>query len=243
LAFLMCVSPPFLLVMIRAGRNTDIATVFFMLAATYFAVRRAHWPLMLTLLLGVAVREAVLFVIPLAYALWAVRPLDRRALLETAAVGLPAVAAYATIRLGLDTVGEAQVPGYGGSAIGERFTVIGDGLRTAGREARRMFTVYGPLWLVAPLALRKMRFARRGLVLVALSLVAMTFALDWGRMILLAAPVFYPASAFVLERHPRWRAPVFAALLALALGYAVYMDHSGVQTGIIDNGSPPYPVR
>jgi hypothetical protein len=191
----------------------------------------------------VVAREAVLFVIPLAYALWAVRPLDRRAALDSLAVAAPAIAIYAAIRFGIRTVGEAQVPGYAGSLVGERFTVIRQGLEDAFVEARRMFTVYGPLWLVAPLALRDMRFARRGLVLVALSLVAMTFALDWGRMILLAAPVFYPASAYVLSRRPRWRWPVFAGFALLAVGYAVYMDVSGVKSGIIDNPLPPYPVQ
>jgi hypothetical protein len=243
LALAMCVSPPFLIVVLRHGRNPDIATVCLMMAATYFAVRRKRVSLAVTLLIGVAVREAVLFVVPLAYALWAVRPLDRRAARDSFAVAAPAVVAYAAIRLGVSTVGEAQVPGYGGSLVGERFTVIKLGLQSAFQEARRMFTVYGPLWLVAPLALRDMRFARRGLVLVALALVSMTFALDWGRMILLAAPVFYPASAYVLTRHPRWTRPVLATLILLAIGYAVYMDVSGVKSGIIDNPPPPYPVR
>jgi hypothetical protein len=243
LALLMSVSPPFLIVVLRHGRNTDIATVFFMMAATYFAVRRERLSLALTLALGVAVREAVLFVIPLAYALWALRPLDRRAARDTLAVALPAVAVYAAIRLGIGTVGEAQVPGYAGSIVGERLTVIEQGLRSAFQEARRLFTVYGPLWIVAPLALREMSFARRGLVLIALAVASMTFALDWGRMILLAAPVFYPASAYVLTRRPGWRSPVFAAFALLAIGYAVYMEVSGVKTGIIDNPPPPYPVQ
>jgi hypothetical protein len=243
LALAMCVSPPFLIVMLRHGRNPDIATVLFMMAASYFAVRRERWRLAATLALGVVVREAVLFVIPLAYALWAVRPLDRRAALDSLAVAAPAVAIYAAIRLGVRTVGETQVPGYAGSLVAERFTVIKLGLQSAFQEARRMFTVYGPLWLVAPLALRDMRFARRGLVLVALAVLSMTFALDWGRMILLAAPVFYPASAFVLSRRPRWCWPVFAALALLAVAYAVYMDVSGVKSGIVDNGPPPYPVQ
>jgi hypothetical protein len=243
LAALMCVSPPFLIVVIRDGRNADIATVFLLLAATYFAVRRDYWPLALTLLLGAAVREAVLFAIPLAYALWAAAPLDRRAAARTALVAAPALAAYAAIRLGIDTVGKAQVPGYAGSLLGERFNVIKLGLQTPFQEARRMFTVYGPLWLVAPLALRDMRFARRGLVLVALAVVSMSFALDWGRMILLAAPVFYPAGAHVLQRHRRWQAPVLAMLLVLAAVYAIYMDVSGVQSGIIESPPPPYPVQ
>jgi len=243
LALLLCVSPPFVLVAIRNGRNTDIATVFFLMAGTYFLVRRRYLALALTLLLGAAVREAVLFLIPLAYAVWAERPLDRRAALATLAVALPACGAYAAIRLGITTVGKDSVPGYGGSLLRQRFTVIEEGLRAPGRELRRMFTVYGPLWFVAPLALRDMRFARRGLVLVACCVLAMTFALDWGRMILLAAPVFYAASAYVLERRPRWVAPVLIAFLALAIAYAVYMDASGVRTGIIDNPPPPYPVR
>jgi hypothetical protein len=243
LAVLMCVSPPFLIVLLRHGRNTDIATTFFMLAATYFAVRHQRWRLAVTLLLGVVVREAVLFIVPFAYALWTVRPVDRRAAVQVIAVAAPAVAAYVAIRFAIHTVGRTQVPGYAGSIIGERFTVIRLGLESPFREARRLFTVYGPLWFVAPLALRDMSFARRGLVLVALCFVAMTFALDWGRMILLAAPVFYPAAAHVLERRRRWWVPVMGAMLLLAIGYAVYMDVSGVKTGIIGNPPPPYPVR
>jgi hypothetical protein len=78
---------------------------------------------------------------------------------------------------------------------------------------------------------------------VACSLVSMTFALDWGRMIFLSAPVFYPAGAYTLTRHPRWRIPALVAFAALILGYAIYMDRSGVLHGIIDNPPPPYPVR
>jgi hypothetical protein len=243
LALAMCVSPPFLVVALRDGRNTDIATVFFLMAASYLALRRRYVALAVTLVLGVLVREAVLFIVPFAYALWATRLADRRAALRTLAVAAPALAAYIAVRLGIDTVGEAQVPGYGGALVGQRFTVIKLGLQSPFREARRLFTVYGPLWLLAPLALRDMRFARRGLVLVAASVVAMSFALDWGRMILLAAPVFYPAAGHVLERRRGWRLPVFAALALLALGYAIYMDHSGLQHGIVENPPPPYPVR
>jgi hypothetical protein len=243
LAVLMCISPPFLVVMLRHGRNTDIATVFLMLAATYFAVRRSYWQLALTLLLGVAVREAVLFIGPLAYALWATRLLDRTAALRALCVTAPALAAYLAIRLGIKTIGESQVPGYGGSILGERLTVIELGLRTPFQEARRLLSIYGPLWLLAPLALAGMGFARRGLVLVALCALAMTFALDWGRMIFLAAPVFYPASVYVLEHRPRLQRPVIAAFVLLVAVYALYMAHSGVRTGILETGPPPYPVR
>lgn len=243
LALLMCLSPPFVVVAIRNGRNTDIATVLLLMAGTYFVVRRRYLAFALTLLIGAAVREAVLFLIPLAYAVWADRLVDRRTISRLLAVALPACIAYLAIRVGLQTIGEAKVPGYGGSIVGQRLSVIGQGLSDPARELRRMFTIYGPLWIIAPLALRDLAFARRGLVLVACALASMTFALDWGRMILLAAPVFYASSAYVLSRHPRWTMAVFAALLALAIGYAIYMNDSGVQTGIVDNPLPPYPVR
>jgi len=243
LAILMCVSPPFLLVVIRQGRNPDIATVFFLMAATYFVVRRSYARVALTLVIGVAFREAVLFAVPLAYAVWATRPIDGRAFGRTVAVGLPAVTAYLGLRVGIQTVGETQVPGYAGSLVGARFAVIKDGLRTPLQEARRMATIYGPLWVISPLALRGMPYARRGLVLVALCGLAMTFALDWGRMMLLAAPVFYPAGAFVLSRRPGLRLPTYGLMLTLAIGYAFYMDVAGVQSGIVGNGSPPYPVQ
>jgi hypothetical protein len=242
LAVLMCLSPPFLVVILRHGRNTDIATVLVMLAATYFAVRRRYWQLAVTMLLGVTVREAVLFIGPLAYVLWATRPVDRAAAMRALAVTAPALGAYLAIRLGFHTVGKAQVPGYTGSLVKERVSVIELGLRSPFQEARRMFSVYGPLWLVAPAALAGMRFARRGLVLVALSLVSMTYALDWGRMILLAAPVFYPAAAWVLERHPKLQRPTIAAFALLIVVYTIYMAHSGVRTGIVEAGLPPYPV-
>jgi hypothetical protein len=243
LALLLCLSPPFLVVILRHGRNTDIATVMLMLAAAYFAVRRNHWRLALAMLVGVAVREAVLFIGPLAYALWATRPIDRQAAVRTVAVAAPALIGYLAIRLGFHTVGKAQVPGYSGSLVRERLNVIELGLRTPAQEARRMISAFGPLWLVAPLALAGMSFARRGLILVLLCLVSMTYALDWGRMILLAAPVFYPAGAWALERHPKLQRPTIAAFALLVVVYAVYMAHSGVRTGIVEAGPPPYPVH
>ncbi|MHB8243288.1 MAG: hypothetical protein ACYDHN_15035 [Solirubrobacteraceae bacterium] len=244
LSVAMAASPPFLLVVLRDGRNTDIATVFFLMASTYFAARRLYWPLAVTLMLGVIVREAALFIIPLAYALWATKPLDLQAARRTVTVAAGAVCVYVGLHLSLTTIGKAQVPGYGHDAfLAERFHVVSMALRSPWGQARHLFTIYGPLWLVAPFALWMMPFARRGLVLVGLSLVAMTFALDWGRMILLAAPVFYPASAYVLSKHRRiWR-PVAISLVALSLGYAGYMAHSGVRTGIVSVGPPPYPVK
>lgn len=243
LAFALAVSPPLLIVALRDGRNPDAVTMLFMMAATLLVVQRRPRALAATLLLGVLFREAVLFVIPLAYAVWALRLWDRDAALRTLAAAVPAVAAYVALHLAIPTVGRSSVPGYGGSLVGERGHVIGLGLDSLATELRRMLSVFGPLWLLAPLALRGSRFARRGLALVACSLVSMTFALDWGRMIFLSAPAFYPAGAFTLSARPRWRIPSWIAFAVLILGYALYMDHSGVQHGIIDNPLPPYPVR
>lgn len=243
LAFALAVSPPLLIVALRDGRNPDAVTMLFMMAATLLVVQRRPRVLALTLLAGVLFREAVLFVIPLAYAVWALRLWDRDAIVRALAVGAPAVAAYVALHLAIPSVGRSSVPGYGGSLVGERGHVIRLGLDSLATELRRMFSVFGPLWLLAPLALRGSRFARRGLALVACSLLSMTFALDWGRMIFLSAPVFYPAGAFTLSARPRWRIPTWIAFAALILGYAIYMDRGGVQHGIIDNPLPPYPVR
>lgn len=243
LAFALAVSPPLLIVALRDGRNPDAVTMLFMMAATLLVVKRRPWALAATLLVGTLFREAVLFTIPLAYAVWAARLWDREAALRTLAVGAPAVLAYLALRLAIPTVGRTAVPGYGGPLLGERGHVIRLGLDSLATELRRMLSAFGPLWLLAPLALRGSRFARRGLALVACSLLSMTFALDWGRMIFLSAPAFYPAGAFTLTRHPRWRLASWLVFVALVLGYAVYMDRHGVQHGIIENPLPPYPVR
>jgi hypothetical protein len=243
LALALAISPPMLVVALRGGRNTDAMTVLFMMAATLFVIERRWRALTVALLVGVLFREAVLFVIPLAYALWATRPWDASAAKRAILVGAPALLAFVALHLAIPSVGRVFVPGYGGSLLGGRVRVVESGAHSLFTEARRMFSVYGPLWLAAPLALASSRFARRGLVLVACSLISMTFALDWGRMIFLSAPVFYPAGAHTLTRHSRWHLPALIAFGILILGYAIYMDRSGVQHGIIDNPPPPYPVR
>ena len=86
--------------------------------------------------------------------------------------------------------------------------------------------------------------ARRGLVLVAACVVAMTFALDWGRVIILAAPVVLVAAAWILNTRPRLAALAVVAFFALDLGYVIYMeDLGGAQDGIIDVGPAPYEIR
>jgi hypothetical protein len=72
----------------------------------------------------------------------------------------------------------------------------------------------------------------------------MTFALDWGRIILLAAPVILVAAGWVLKDRPRLAAGAVGAFLAMNLGYAIYMeDFGGAQDGIIDAAPAPYEIR
>jgi hypothetical protein len=243
LAIGMAISPPLLVVVLRQGRNVDAATVLVMLTGTLFIVRRQPVALTVTLLVGAFVRESDLFLIPLAYAVWARSIVDVRILGRVAALSAPAVAAYAALRWAVPTVGREQVPGYAGPFLDARVDVVKDGLDDWKLEGRRMFTTFGPLWLVAPFALRDSAFVRRGLVLVALAVASMTFALDWGRMILLALPVVYVAAALAVEARRRLALPVLAAFLALAGAYAIHMQVSGVTHGIEGTHAPPYPVR
>jgi len=241
LALVLVLSPPLLIASLRQGRNPDPLTVLVMVTGALFIVRRRPGPLALTMLIGACNRESALFLGPLAYAVWAQRPLDRAALVRALAVTAPALVAFMALRFAIPTVGREQVPGYG-SPIGGRLDVIGDGLRAWDVEARRLLAIYGPLWLLAPLALREFWFARRGLVLAALCAVAMTFALDWGRVAFVAAPVVYAAAAWTLDRRPRLLVPALVACAVMIVGYAAYMQVSGTQN-LIDAGPPPYPVR
>jgi hypothetical protein len=243
LAIGMAVSPPLLVVALRQGRNSDAATVLLMVTGTYFIVRRRPVALAVTLLLGAFVRESDLFLVPLAYAVWARSLVDGRALARVAAVAAPGVAAYLTLRWAIPTVGREQVPGYSGSFLRARYDVVKDGLDDWKVEGRRAFATFGVLWLVAPLALRDSSFVRRGLVLVALTLGAMTYALDWGRMILLALPVFYAAAGIAMSRRRVVALPVLALFLALSGAYAIHMQRSGVVRGIEGAHAPPYPIR
>jgi len=241
LAFVLALSPPLLVASLRQGRNPDPLTVLVMVSGALFIVERRLLPLAITMLVGACNRESALFLAPFAYAIWADRLLDRAALARVAAVAAPAFVAFAALRFAIPTVGREQVPGYG-SLVGGRVDMVGDGLRSAGVEARRLLAIYGPLWLLAPLALRDFAFARRGLVLVALCLVAMTFALDWGRVAFIAAPVVYAAAAWTLDRRPRLLVPTLLACAVMVFGYAAYMQVSGTDN-IIDTHAPPYPVR
>lgn len=242
LAFVLVLSPPLLVASLRQGRNPDPLTVLVMVSGALFIARRQPRALAVTMLVGVLNRESALFLAPLAYCLWAQRPWDRAVLARTVAVAAPALAAFVALRLAIPTVGREQVPGYGGSLIGGRIEVLEDAARGLDLQARRLASIYGPLWLLAPLAVRRFWFARRGLVLAAPCAVAMTFALDWGRIAFIAAPVVYAAAAWTLQQRPRLLLPTLAACAALIIGYAAYMQVAGLDN-IINTSPPPYPVR
>ena len=244
LAFVLALSPPLLVASVRQGYNPDPVTVLVMVAGALFIVERRPVALGATMLVGALNRESALFLAPLAYAVWAQRPLDRAALGRVLALAAPAVAAFCALRLTIPTVGKEQVPGYGGSLIGGRVDVLRDGLRAFfDVEARRLALIYGPLWLLAPLAVRDFAFARRGLLVLApLVVLAMSFALDWGRVAFVAAPVVYAAAAWTLDHRPRLLAPALALCAVMVFGYAAYMQLAGTQN-LIDAGLPRYPVR
>lgn len=242
LAFVLVLSPPLLVASLRQGRNPDPLTVLVMVGGALFIVARCPRALAATMLIGALNRESALFLGPLAYAVWAQRPWDRAAFVRVAVVAAPAFAAFVALRLAIPTVGREQVPGYGDSLVGGRIEVLKSALASPEIEARRLLLIYGPLWLLAPLALRGFWFARRGLVLVGLCVVAMTFALDWGRIAFIAAPVVYGAAAWTLDRRPRLLAPTLALCAVMIVGYAAYMQITGVDN-IIRQSPPPYPVR
>jgi hypothetical protein len=234
------VSPPLLVVFLRNGREVDAAAILVITLGCLFIVRRQRVALAVTLLVATTVHESCLFLIPLAYAVWADRIIDFDALRDVALVSAVPILLYAYLRSSIVAVGENYQPGYEGPFLTERLDVIRDALGSGGwkGELRRVALAYGPLWLAAPFALPKLRFARRGLVLLALCVGSMTFALDWGRMVFFAAPVIYVSAAYVLQQRRRLAVLAVAGLLAVDFGYAVYMQAHGVTHGL-DSTAPP----
>jgi hypothetical protein len=230
LAVGFALSPNFLVALLRHGQSVDPASTLIMVLGCRFIVRRQAGALALTLVVGVAVKETSLFLIPLAYAVWAQRLVDRRALRDVALIAAGPVAVYLLIRAVVPAIGSQYTPGYTGSFLSARAHVFRQVF--TGAQLRRIAYAFGPLWLVAPFALRDLAFARRGLVLIALCVVGMSVAEDAGRDIFIAAPVVYVAAAFVVQRRRRLALLLVVALLALDVGYAVYMQAYGVAHGL-----------
>lgn len=243
LGICLALSPTLLVASIREGRNVDPQSVLVMLVGAIAIVDRRPVAFGAVVFVGAFVREAALFLVPFAYAVWAQRLWDPAVLRRVAAASGPAILTYAALRLTVPSLHREKVLGYD-SAIGGRLDVLKAALDQPFTVARRVFLAYGPLWGVVPFALRDLSFARRGLVLVAVCVAAMTFALDWGRIILLAAPVFFVAAGWVLRDRPRLAALVVAAFLGMNAIYVVYMeDFGGAQEGIIDAGPTRYPAE
>jgi hypothetical protein len=241
----LCIAwcPTLFVVSLREGRNVDPESVLVMLAGAIAIVDRRRAAFGAIVLAGAFVREAALFLIPFAYAVWAERLWDRRAARDTALAALPAVVAYAALRLYVPTVERENVLGYR-SLLGGRWEVLEKALAAKWTIVRRLALAFGPLWLAFPFALRDLRYARRGLVLLAACAVAMLFALDWGRIVFLAAPVVVVGAAWVLNDRPRLAAATVVAFLAMSFGYAIYMeDFGGAQDGIVDAAPARYLPR
>jgi hypothetical protein len=243
LALLMAVSPVLFVVSLHQGRNVDPESIAILLAGTIAIVDRRPVALGAIAFGGVFVRETALFLLPFAYAVWANRLWDRQAIKTVVLASAPAVMAYAAMRLWIPAVYRDQVVGYD-SLIGGRREILSKASANWKEDVRRMASAFGPLWLTFPFALKESAFVRRGLVLVACCLVSMLFALDWGRMIFMALPVFLVGGGIVLQPRPRLAVLAVGTLAFLCFGYAIYMeDFGGAQNGIIDVGHASYPLR
>lgn len=237
----LVLSPVLLVVLPRHGQSIDPAQTLVMVLGCLFIVRRQRVALALTLLIGIAVKETSLFLVPFAYAVWAERPLDLDALRDVVLVAAVPIAAYVALRASVDAVGNSYTSGYTGSFLHVRFQIFRSAL--SGLQLRRLAYTYGPIWLVAPLALRDLSFARRGLVLIGLCLLAMTVSFDSPRIMFLAAPVFYVAAGWVLRNRPRLAVLTVVALLAMDIGYGVYLQVHGVTHGLDTSANHQIPVR
>jgi hypothetical protein len=234
LALCLVLSPQLLVVSIRQGRNVDPETVLVMLAGGLAIADRRPLALGIAIAIGATIRESALFLIPFAYAYWAARPLDLKALKTVAAAAAPGLIAYVVIRYAVPTTPNR----YG--KVSDILSEVFDDPKV---ELRRIFIAFGPLWLVAPFALAGLRYARAGLALFACCLLSFLFVRDWGRVLLLTAPAVYVAGGWVLSDRRRLAILTIAAFAALDVGYAIYMQAHGVESNIINGPVPDYPVR
>jgi hypothetical protein len=241
LAVCLALSPTLFVASLREGRNVDPESVLVMFAGTLAIVDRRPALFGAIVLVGCFVREAALFLVPFAYAVWAERLWDPRAARQTLLAASPAVVAYAALRLSVPALHRERVLGYD-SLLGGRLEVLRKAADQPLRILRRLALAFGPLWLAVPFALRGLPFARHGLVLVAVCAAGMLFALDWGRIVFLAAPVIVVAAAWVLNTRPRLAIAAIVAFLAMDLGYAVYMEDFGGIDRIIDPAPTRYPA-
>ncbi len=225
-------SPTLLVALLRGGRSVDPLSTLTVTLGCLLIVRRRRLALAIVLGLGVAVKETTAFLLPLAYAVWAERPVDRSALRDALLVGLGPVAVYLALRLTVPSVGSTYTPEFSGSFLQARWTVLRRAF--SGVELRRLGLAFGPLWLAWGAALRRPGFARRGLVLVALCVASLSVSFDAGRVLFIAAPVIVVSAGLAVARHRRAAAALVVCLGLLDVGYGVYMEAYGLQHGIDD---------
>ena len=226
LALALCVgfvlSPTLLVALLRNGRSVDPLSTLAMMLGCLWIVRRARVALAVTLFVAIGVKETTVLLVPLAYAVWAERPLDAAALRDTAMVAIAPLAAYLLLRAGVTAVGSGYTPEYSGSFLHARWAVLRQSLSLT--ELRRLAYTFGPLWVAAAAALRRERFARRGAVLVGLCALALTVSFDTGRVMFIAAPVVVVSAALAVRAHRRAAVALVVTLLLMDAAYAVYME-------------------
>jgi hypothetical protein len=104
--------------------DVDAAASLVIALGTLFIVTRRRAALAVTLLAGTTIHESRLFLVPLAYAVWAQRPIDARALRDLVLVaGLPVVV-YLFLRSSIVALGQIYQPGYTGPLLSQRWTMI-----------------------------------------------------------------------------------------------------------------------
>jgi hypothetical protein len=233
-------SPTLLVALLRHGRSVDPLSMLVVTLGVLCIIRRHRLALALVLAAGMAVKETTAFLVPFAYAVWAERLVDRRAAADTALVALAPFSVLVLLRAALSAVGSAYTPEYGGSFLHARWSVLRQAF--TGVELRRLAYTYGPLWIAAACAVRRERFARRGLVLVVICAVALTVSFDTGRVLFIAAPVVVAAAALAVRRRPRWAVALVLTLFLLDGGYLAYMEAYGVHHGL-DERAVTIPVR
>ena len=244
LATALCVglalSPTLLVALLRGGRSVDPLSTLAMMLGCLWIVRRARLALAVTLLVAIGVKETTILLLPLAYAMWAERPLDRDALRDTLLVAIAPVTAYLLLRGLVTAIGSGYTPEYSGSFLHARWAVLRQAVSLT--ELRRAAYTFGPLWIAAAVALRRERFARRGIVLVGACVLSLTVSFDTGRVLFIAAPVVVASAALAVARR---RPAAMALLVTLALmdaGYAIYMEAYGIHHGL-DGGLTHLKVR
>jgi hypothetical protein len=138
--------------------------------------------LFVTLLAGTTIHESRLFLVPLAYAVWAQRPIDARALRDLVLVaGLPVVV-YLFLRSSIVALGQIYQPGYTGPLLSQRWTMIRNALHHGGwdGELRRLAIDYGPLFFADPVFYVSAAFVLKDRRRVAVAAVVALLALDVG---------------------------------------------------------------